>query len=56
MYIHGQFKDIDERIYTVIISDGKTTPDITIGENGLFFSADPVNIETECDDFFTHII
>ena len=29
MYIHGQFKDIDERIYTVIISDGKTTPDIT---------------------------
>ena len=56
MYIHGQFKDKDERIYTVIISDGKTTPDITIGENGLFFSDDPVNIETECDDCFTHII
>lgn len=56
MYIHGQFKDKDERIYTVIISDGKKTPDITIGENGLFFSDDPVNIETECDDCFTHII
>ena len=56
MYIHGQFKDIKDNTYTVIISDGKTTPDITIGENGLFFSDDPVNIETECDDCFTHII
>lgn len=56
MYIHGQFKDIKEHTYTVIISDGVITPDITIGENGLFFSDDPVNIETECDDCFTHII
>lgn len=56
MYIHGQFKDIKEHTYTVIISDGLLTPNITIGENGLFFSDDPVNIETECDDCFTHII
>ena len=56
MYIHGQFKDIKDNTYTVIISDGKKIPDITIGENGLFFSDDPVNIETECDDCFTHII
>ena len=56
MYIHGQFKDVKDNTYTVIISDGNTLHDITIGENGLFFSDDPVNIETECDDCFTHII
>lgn len=56
MYIHGDFKDINNNIYNVYITNGDKTQEIIIGEDGLFFSDDPVTIETECEDNFTHII
>lgn len=57
MLLQGQFRNIDNELFTVkILTDGDSSSSRTIGENGLFFGADPVTIETGCDDAFEHII
>ena len=57
MTIHGQFKDFNNDTVEVIINntnggDGQ----IEIGENGLFFTGSPVEIVTNIDNTFEHVI
>ncbi len=57
MTIQGQFYDIDNNAITVIITkDDGTNNTITIGENGLFFSGEPIAIETNMESTFDPII
>lgn len=57
MLISGQFRNVDNELFTVkILSDGDSTTTRTIGEDGLYFSADPVQIETNCDNTLEHLI
>lgn len=56
MYIHGTFKDKNNNDIKVKILNGSKDEEMIIGENGLFFTDDPVSIEMENDDTFTHII
>lgn len=56
MYIHGEFRDKDNNIITVKILNGDKSQELIIGENGLFFTDDPVIVEQENDDTFSTII
>lgn len=56
MYIHGEFKNSNNKTFSVHILKGDKSEEMIIGENGLFFSSDPLTINTTCDDTFTHII
>lgn len=57
MYIKGDFKNINEKTYSVHITDCDMKKDVlVIGENDLFFSSDPLTIETNNDNTFEHII
>lgn len=57
MYIHGDFRDVNNVLYSVhILSDNDKTKELTIGEKGLFFSGSPISIETDIDDTFQTII
>jgi hypothetical protein len=60
MYIHGQFRNIEDDLFSVhIVKGGDRTSEKLIGEGTdptIFFSDDPIKIETTCDDTFTHII
>lgn len=54
----GQFKNIKNDLITVSITidnQDSTVKEIT-RENGLWFSADPIQIETNIDDTFEHLI
>ena len=57
MILTGQFNDIDDNLVTVQISksDGVNST-VTIGENGLFFTGDPVTIETDLENTFSTLI
>lgn len=58
--LKGQFSDIDNNIVSVsiFVDDGKNglSDVITIGENGLYFSGDPITIETDMENTFSPII
>lgn len=57
MYIHGDFRDVNNVLYSVhILSNNDKTKELTIGEKGLFFSGSPISIETDIDDTFQTII
>lgn len=56
MYIHGEFRDKDNNLINVKILNGDKTEELIIGENGLFFTDDPITIEQENDDTFSTII
>ena len=61
MLITGTFKDIDDNTISVMIYNSNITgvSNIVIGNTDLddiYFSSDPVNISTQCDDTFTHVI
>lgn len=56
MYIHGEFRDKDNNRIEVKILNGDRTKEMVIGEDGLFFTDDPVTIEQENDDTFSTII
>ena len=56
MYIHGEFRDKDNNLITVKIINGDRSEEMVIGENGLFFTDDPIVIEQENDDTFNTII
>ena len=52
MYIHGEFDNLYGVRYSVHITDGNNTQEKIIGENGLFFGADPVTVEQDVSDTF----
>ena len=57
MTIHGQFKDFNNDTVKVIINNSNGgNGQVEIGENGLFFTGDPVEIVTNIDNTFEHII
>lgn len=60
MLITGTFKDLDDNTITVVIYNrDKAGNNITIGDTDLddvYFASDPVSIETQCDDTFTHVM
>lgn len=57
MIIYGTFYDIDNQLIEVEINNSSIQGNqIEIGEDGLFFSADPIQIETNNNDTFQHII
>lgn len=57
MYIHGDFRDVNNVLYSVhILSDNDKIKELTIGENGLYFADSPISIETNIDDTFQTII
>ena len=57
MTIHGQFKDFNNDTVEVIINNSNGgNGQVEIGENGLFFTGDPVEIVTNIDNTFEHVI
>ena len=57
MYIHGSFNDIHGQLITVeILSNDSSTQELVIGENGLYFGADPVVIDCDIENTFEPII
>lgn len=57
MIIYGTFQNINnETISVEIINSSIEGEQIEIGEDGLYFSGDPIQIETNNDDTFEHII
>ena len=57
MLFQGQFRDINNTLYTVkILSDNDSSTTRTIGEDGLFFAAEPVIINGESKDTFTQML
>ena len=56
MYIHGQFINNDGDTITVQILNGSKNEEMEIGENGLVFSPNPIEITTNCESLFEHII
>ena len=57
MTIYGTFKDINNQTVEVeIINSSIEGNQVEIGEDGLFFSGDPIQIESNNDDTFKHII
>lgn len=57
MTIQGSFYDIDNNLTTVTLNKNDGNNDvITIGENGLFFSGEPITIETDLESTFDPII
>ena len=57
MIIYGTFQNINnETVEVEIINTSIEGNQVEIGEDGLYFSADPIEIETNNDDTFEHII
>lgn len=56
MFMHGEFRDKDNNRIEVKILNGDRSEEMVIGENGLFFTDNPVTIEQENDDTFNTII
>ena len=58
MLIHGQFRDIEQNLYTISIqSDYDSTEEIEIGvDDGTFFTGEPVIIETDTENMREHLI
>lgn len=57
MLFTGQFRDINNTLYTVkILTDNDSSSTTTIGEDGLYFSGEPVIISGESKNTFEHIV
>lgn len=57
MIAHGTFKDFNNDTIEVIINNSNSGEgQVEIGENGLFFTGNPIEIVTNIDDTFEHII
>lgn len=58
-YIHGTFKDLQNHTIEVQIRSRLSNYECVIGDTNdsdIYFTDDPIQIEMECDDLFTHII
>lgn len=57
MLYTGQFRDINDTLYTVkILTNNDSSTTRTIGENGLYFSGEPVIINGETKDTFAQLL
>lgn len=59
MYLHGHFyNQKDERIEVHILTKGDRTKEVVIGEKGgeLSFTGDPVELTSEVNDTFDHLL
>lgn len=57
MIAHGTFKDFNNDTIEVTINNSNSGEgQVEIGENGLFFTGNPIEIVTNIDDTFEHII
>lgn len=54
--IKGQFRNIHNDLIDVTFVNQSGTGTVTIGENGLLFGGDPVNIVQDNEDTFAHIL
>lgn len=54
--ISGQFQNNDGTLYTVLIKKNGDNTEKVIGEDGLFFADNPIEIETSLEDTFEPII
>ena len=58
MYIHGAFvNQIGDTITVHIVTNNDRTKEVEIGRDdaGLYFTDDPVNIESQVNDTFDHL-
>jgi hypothetical protein len=59
MYIHGEFKDVENNLVSVhILTNNDKTEEILIGETDgeILFAEDPIEIETDNDDTFNALL
>lgn len=59
MYLHGKFVNTKGEIIAVkIVTDNDRSEEVAIGEDeaGVFFTADPVEIKSEVNDTFDHLL
>lgn len=56
MILRGEFRDLSDELLTVIIKSGGSGEVKEIGKDGLYFAADPVQIEESIEDITEHVI
>lgn len=56
MILRGEFRDLSDELLTVIIKSGSSGTVKEIGKDGLYFAADPVQIEESIEDLTEHVI
>src|SRR5574344_2158339 len=57
MYIHGAFiNHIGETITVYIVTNNDRTKEVEIGSDGLYFTDDPVEIESQVNDTFDNLL
>lgn len=56
MILRGEFRNKDNELLTVIIKSSNGSDVLEIGSNGIYFGADPVEIEESIENITEHII
>lgn len=56
MILRGEFRDLSNELLTVLIKSGGSGTVKEIGKDGLYFAADPVQIEESIEDITEHVI
>lgn len=57
MRYYGQFRNIKNELIAVQITNGAPTPVVEINrQNGIWFSSDPVQIESDVENTFEHLL
>lgn len=56
MILRGEFRDLSDELLTVLIKSGGSGTVKEIGKDGLYFAADPVQIEESIEDITEHVI
>ena len=56
MILRGEFRNLSDELLTVIIKSGGSGTVKEIGKDGLYFAADPVQIEESIEDLTEHVI
>lgn len=56
MILRGEFRDLSDELLTVLIKSGGSGEVKEIGKDGLYFAADPVQIEESIEDLTEHVI
>lgn len=56
MILRGEFRDLSDELLTVLIKSGGSGTVKEIGKDGLYFAADPVQIEESIEDLTEHVI
>lgn len=56
MILRGEFRDLSDELLTVLIKSGGSGTVKEIGKDGLYFAADPVQIDESIEDLTEHII